>query len=182
MPECLSHVLNPPAVEELSKAILKTLGPLWSDEKTIEPFFVAAVVEELCDYLSPKLLQKARDQSVEIFEYAVLLSSWAVFIALHMGHCELGYLNRLRYRVFSEAAGLLEVTADVACETEEIVFMARATLPDRHVRVLGASELANFAKRASRKIGSRIDRLDALSVFSDEETPSIYGARGFRDG
>jgi hypothetical protein len=92
-------VALPPASYELSDAVLRIVGPLWSSQAKVEPFFVAAFVNELCELLPAESLTTARDRSFDLYENAVLGSSWAVFLALHLGYVDLAFLNRL-HRAF----------------------------------------------------------------------------------
>lgn len=93
----------PPFV--ISDAILRAVAPLWTsapggESLLIAPLNISAFVNELCDGFAPELLVRARDVDVQLFDTALLRSSWAVFAALHLGHLELRFLSRLRDRVF----------------------------------------------------------------------------------
>ena len=91
-----------PASYEVSDAMLRLLAPLWGSKPHIDPYFVCVFVNELCDLIPGSKLQPLRDNNVVLYEKAILISSWVVFVALHLGHCDLGFLNRLRTSVFDE--------------------------------------------------------------------------------
>ncbi|HTL11581.1 MAG TPA: hypothetical protein VL588_03790, partial [Bdellovibrionota bacterium] len=89
-----------PAPFELSDAVIRILGGLWTSECKVRPFSVTILVDEICDVLPAELLLRARDEDVIRFETALFRSSWVVFLALHLGFCDLKFLNRLRERAF----------------------------------------------------------------------------------
>ncbi|MGZ3696701.1 MAG: hypothetical protein ACXWP5_01295, partial [Bdellovibrionota bacterium] len=78
-----------PSPYELSDAVLRTVGRLWGKNASIEAFFVSVFVDALCDPLPQEVLLAARDVSMAQFERAVMLSSWVVFLAIHLGHSQL---------------------------------------------------------------------------------------------
>ena len=143
----------PPASYELSDSVLRMLAPLWGPQAEIEPFFVVAFVEEICDALSVDALMKARDTSVEHYEGALTAAAWAVFLALHLGHCNRGFLTSLRRQVFLEASGI-----------------ARAALLHPITRDLCEAALKQTAKGA----GARVT-VKALEETKDELVFRIQG-------
>jgi hypothetical protein len=91
-----------PASFELSDAVIRLLSQLWEPGPFIDPFYVAVFSNELLELIPSELLKGYRDQSVVNFEKAVMFSSWAAFISLHLGYTDLDFLNRLRNSVFNE--------------------------------------------------------------------------------
>jgi hypothetical protein len=139
----------PPAPFELSDAILRTIGPLWNEALTIEPFVLALFVDGLCGPFPGDLLVRQRERDAKLFETALFRSSLAVFLALHLGSSDLNFLVALRQRVFSYS---LEETPVGELET-----LAVASLP-----ALGRFEAAGFAERPerlARKIFARLQRV-----------------------
>jgi hypothetical protein len=169
-----------PAPFELSDAILRIIAPLWGGVTTVEPFFAAALAGEVCDLLPGEAMLAARDASVERYEKAVLLSGWAVFLALHLGHCELDFLSKLRESVFAEAFdGRPE--AESCLEVRELKEMARASLGDTVSRGIRAEDFRSRPDRASQKIASRMERAKASLIRRDSGIPTIHGQKGFLD-
>ncbi len=172
----------PPAPYEISDAILRTIGPLWSSSMAVEPFFVTVLVNEICDLFPGTLLEKARDLDVARFERALFRSSWAVFLALHLGHHDLAFLNQIRIKVFGATlAG--RTCAFGSPEMQELTELVEQTLrAEGEIRALASEELRTVASRASRKILSRLERVKNELTAPGFEAPTIYGPRGFLDG
>jgi hypothetical protein len=171
----------PPAPYELSDAVIRVIGPLWGADAVIEPFFVAAFANEFCDLLPGKVLAEARDRDVAGLERAVFRSSWAVFLALHLGLCELGFLNRLRRRVFDETA-LGAGGAEGRSEVDDLVALARDSFEDSGgAGTLRGDVFKDRGERVAQKIDSRLERVRRSFIRPDQPVPSIYGAKGFLD-
>ena len=173
-------VLIPPAPYEVSDAILRITGPIWSKGAVIEPFFVSIFANELCDLLPGEVLKSARDQDVSLFERAILRSSWAVFLALHLGYNELSFLNQLRLRVFEET---LERRAPRGSQNEvdELVNIVSASLVDEKVRHITAAFFKGRPERVAQKLFVRLLRVSLKLVQNDKIPPSIFGPKGFKD-
>jgi len=140
------------------------------------------VSDEICDLFPGALLEKARDLDVTRFERALFRSSWAVFLALHLGHHDLACLNQIRIKVFgSTLAG--RACAFGSAEMQELTELVELTLrSEGEIRALASEELRNVASRASRKILSRLERVKNELTSPGFEAPTIYGPRGFLDG
>ncbi len=173
----------PPAPYELSDAVLRILGPLWGGAVAIEPFFAAVFANELCHLLPGESLRQARDRDVLVYERAIFRSSWAVFLALHLGFCELEFLNRLRLRIFDDTIQNRSSAAQWS-EVDELVAIACDSLDG--LQAVNAKQLtgAFFSTRGERvcqKITSRLERVKASLAPKDAPVPTIYGERGFVD-
>ncbi len=167
---------------ERSDAVLRLIGKLWGSGVRIEPFFVVAFVEELCGAIPIEYLKNTRDKSIELFEKAIFSSSWAVFHALHLGHCSLEFLSRLRIKVFnsiSNEEGLVEKRDEVG----EIVLFARKLLAKENLRVVDAKEIKSDESRVAQKLSSRLKRVEEQFISEGAlAPPSIFGVRGFCNG
>jgi hypothetical protein len=166
----------PPAPYELSDALLRLLAPLWGAQAAIEPFFVSTFANELCELLPGDLLKSARDRDVVGYERALLVSGWAVLLALLLGHADLAYLNRLRLGVFREAVG-----ADPAGFAPEITEEASAIHAAHGTRALPSGHFATRASRAGAKLAGRMGRLRELAQAAGQSAPSVFGEGGFVD-
>jgi hypothetical protein len=173
----------PPAPYEISDATLRLIGPLWAAGAVIEPFFVAVFVNELCDLLPEELLHIARDRDVDEYERAILRSSWAVFLALHLGYCDLTFLNTIRLRVFkSSITGVMKATAGHLSEVDELVAFAWDTLGDNAAALVPGDIFAESPSRAAMKLTARLQRIRTESMIREQDpVPTIYGERGFAD-
>jgi hypothetical protein len=169
----------PPAPYELSDAVLRMLGPLWGPDAVIEPFFAAVFANELCDLLPDAVLVSAREQSVQAFERAVLRSGWAVFIALHLGYCELPFLNRLRRRVF-EGSDLAPPSTGVASEIDELVAVVFDSMGADLRSPVRGSVFEEQGSRAGLKMAGRLKRVLTM-IDATEPASTIFGERGFVD-
>lgn len=201
----LPEIPLPPAPYELSDAILKILGGLWTPSAVadssgahsigLEPFFIAVFANELCETLPGEMIRAARDADVAKFELAVFRSSWAVFLALHLGYLEMGFLNALRYRVFTENIGAASVTAEskesFRSEVDELVALANESLDNAEVRMIreslvtggGAAPGTNprSSGRIAQKLTTRLERVKSQMLRTDQPLATIFGPKGFRD-
>lgn len=160
-----------PVSFELSDAVLRLLGPLWSKSLKVEPFFVAVFTNEICDLLPGDLLISAREKDVRLYERAIFASSWSVFLALMLGYCDRGFLNGIRRKVFDHA---IEQTAPAAPgEIEELI---RVSLGDP------LDEIARGRTWVVQKINSRLKRVQSQFARPESELPTIYGEKGFVRG
>ncbi|MCM2277116.1 MAG: hypothetical protein NDJ89_03495 [Oligoflexia bacterium] len=171
----------PPASYELADAALRLIGPLWGKDTQIEPFFLAVFVNELCELLPSELLSEVREQSVEGYENALLLSSWTVFLALHLGYCDLAFLNALRLRVFrSSASG--EDEPGAFAPLDEVIGLARATFSlENRLSPFRADVFVGRRDRASLKMVSRLRRVIGSLLRPDAPVATIFGPGGFVD-
>lgn len=165
---------------EISDGVLQLVGPLWGKKAVIEPFFIAIFVDTLCDPLSSDLMISVREKSIADFEKAMLLSSWAVFIALHIGLCELTYLNNLRARVIEEVLTGQSPEHDYS-ETDEVIRLALDTLPQQKIQVIEANMLGKRASRLAGKLAGRLDRIVSELVGPRTPSASVYGKGGLID-
>ncbi|HAR42981.1 MAG TPA: hypothetical protein DCS07_10200 [Bdellovibrionales bacterium] len=172
-----------PAPFELSDAILRLVGPLWSvssdEELLIEPFFPIGFASELCDPIPQDILVRSREKSVEGYERALLCSAWTVFLAVHLGYCSLAVLNELRLKSFDDVLnesvplGFLPGSQ----ELEEIEFIAWSSL--KKLDPVRASLFQSRQEMVARKILSRIKRITAEFAVPGKPAPTIFGDRGF---
>lgn len=171
-----------PSPYEISDAVIRILGPLWwKDEQgwpVIEPFFVSVFTSELCDELPGELMKEARDLSVELFEKATLVAGWSVFLALHLGQCDLSYLSRLRRRVFEQT---VQGQSGEKGEIGELIALVRSEVESKHAQAVSSSIFSNRNERGCQKLLGRFIRIKDQLMRSLEEPPSIYGQRGFID-
>jgi hypothetical protein len=170
----------PPAPYEISDSVLRLIGPLWGPGAVIEPFFAAVFVNELCDLLPEDRLREARDRNVATFELAVLRSSWAVFLALHLGYCDFEFLNALRLRVFdTTSAGATLPSVGRGSEVDELLEIVGQSLTESALAPVRGDIFSATATRASQKMVSRLERIRAKLIRADEPAATIYGAAGF---
>jgi hypothetical protein len=166
----------PPAPYEVSDAVLRIIGPLWGDGAVIEPFFAAAFSNELCDLLPGDLLLQAREQNVDRYEEAILASGWAVFLALHLGYCDLIFLNQIRLAVFEQKVdGVLSEMpkSEPKSEVDELIALALTTMDGAFGNQPGA---------VAQKVASRLQRVSAEFIQEQTTVPTIFGPAGFIHG
>lgn len=174
----------PPAPYEVSDAVLRMIGPLWGAGLVIEPFFAAVFSNELCELLPPEKLRLARDQDVVAYERAVLRSGWAVFLALHLGYCDLPFINQLQQRVFDASfIGVGIPSIGRAADVDELLELVWASMgPDAATAVKG-EVFTQHPGRAAQKVARRLARIqDEAMILETQPVPTIYGERGFADG
>lgn len=167
-----------PASFEVSDALLRILAPLWvardpdkEEGAAIDSLGVTLFVSELCDRIPGEKLLAARELDVRSYFRALCCSSWAVFLGMHLGYCDLGYLNRLRLGAFEPETGdVLDPgpLAGSASEPGEIIRLARQLLPEPPPVLPGmlvqARQMTRTATgRTSSKLAARLDRLEKLA-------------------
>lgn len=183
-PEYRGEQQLPPAPYEVSDAVLRMIGPLWGVGLTIEPFFAAVFANELCDLLPPEKLRLARDQDVIGYERAILRSGWAVFLALHLGYCDLPFLNRLQQRVFDASfTGVGVPSVGRASDVDELLEIVWASMGPSAAAAVKGELFSQHPCRSAQKVARRLERVlgDAM-IIEEQPVATIYGARGFADG
>lgn len=181
--ESYPEVPLPPAPYELSDAVLRIVGPLWGAGGVIEPYFITVFSHEVCDALPQEYVKQARDTDMIAYEDSLFLSSWAVFLALHLGRCDLGYLSKMRAQIFASAFesipfGMHHGPMDP--ETRELVALAAATMGSRLGRI-EAKVFEGRNERLAQMLASRMRRVMAEFVRKDRPAPTIYGEKGLID-
>ena len=174
-------VALPLAPYELSNEILRAIGPLWweySDSRLgIEPFLVTVFANELCDLLPSEQLLHARDKDTVNYDRALLRSSWAVFLALHLGYCDLPFLNQLRQEVFSKNLNGISKNSWLN-EIEELALFAGESVNEK-TRLLTQDLFKSREDRIFQKITARMDRIRSELAGRGENPPTLYGEGGF---
>ena len=169
---------------EISNEVLKILGPLWWDELgndvCLEPFYVAVFVNELCDPIPEANLLHSREASVDDYEAALLLSSWMVFLSLHLGYSDIEFLNDLRVQIFQARLDNKQVEI-LDPELNKLIQLVGASLgnPDS-IKSFNGNLFLSYPDKISQKLGSRLNRVKK-ELVSKGTPPSIFGARGFID-
>jgi len=114
----------------------------------------------------------------------VLRSGWAVFLALHLGYCDLPFLNQLQQRVFDASfTGIGIPSVGRAADVDELLEVVWASMgPDAAAAVKG-EVFAGHPGRSAQKVAQRLQRvLHEAMIHEAEPVPTIYGERGFADG
>lgn len=177
---------------ELSDAVLRILSKLWAGEAlAIESFFVVAFVEELCAPIPEQDLREAREKSVKRLERALCESSWTVFLALHLGFCELEFVNDLRLRAFRESvkkSSMPGVNKNYRSEVELLIAISRRFfdeaegVADPAVHALQADRLGGLSEVVGQRMLSRIERMRRELVKAETKLASVAGENGFVEG
>jgi hypothetical protein len=170
-----------PAPYELSDATLRTMGPLWGNGAVIEPFFIAIFANEVCDLLPGDLLKSSRDGNLAAYETGIIRSALTVFLALHLGYCDLDFLNQLRLDVFKDALSGKETFADALSERDELRALAGAILRTSSSKIVKAEFFAASHGTIAVKLVARMERVKAQMIRAEQPVPTIYGAKGFVD-
>jgi hypothetical protein len=173
----------PPAPYELSDAILRVVGPLWSPDHYLEPFFVSIFSNEFCDLLPGNELLEARDRDLSLYERAIFISAWMVFLSLHLGITDTDYLNGLRLRSFRKVVGTEVSEEGVLAFQDELFDLLDQLLPgDSVYQRLGIEDFSERSERVAQKIVSRLKRVQTSLTDITFKKASIWGEKGFIDG
>lgn len=177
-----SRMELPPSPYEIEDAVLRLVGPLWTNTLTIEPFFVTVFANEICDLFPEDMLLNAREKSVETFEKALYASSWIVYLALHLGYSELKFLNQLRQNIFSEIMSGAPLSRVPNNELNELIQWAVSLFKDGHPRSFQPGAfLAQKHLVFAQKIMVRLIRIKNHLLHSEYHRATIYGAKGVVD-
>lgn len=168
-----------PAPFEVSDAVLRIIGSLWSSQLLVDPFFVAIFANEVCDSLNPEKMIETRNADIALFERALLISGWAVFVALHLGHCDLKFLNNLRNEVF-DAITKENQNLDTSVEVMELQSFAINTF-SAITKTIDAVALVGRKDRVGQKLAFRLNRVRSQLVTAGTTSPTIYSPGGFAD-
>lgn len=170
-----------PAGFELADSVLKAIGPLWGPHGEIEPFFATVFTEELCGRLPKDLLIRARDSSVDRYEESIMVSSWAVFLALHLGYCDLKFLNDLRIRVF-ESLMEVQVFSSVSEPIRELFETSVSMIKGRGMQAIRGDSFHLSRGRIGQKLVSRFERIEKNLLNKNLPVATIFGKDGFAHG
>jgi hypothetical protein len=175
-------VAIPPSPFEISDALIRIVGPLWGKEGQLEPFFAVSFAEELCESLPEGELAQARDENVEAYEQAILISSLTVFLAIHLGWCDLAYLNGLRLRIFRQFSKGLVRLNDPNPDVVELVRCVSEAIRASGLKPINQKWFSVRSDRISSRISSRLNRVFAEYTKDSGPAPSIFGEGGFLSG
>jgi hypothetical protein len=173
----------PPAPYEMSDAILRIVGPLWSPLKELESFFVSAFSDELCEVLPGDELLAARDRDLVQFERAIFISGWMVFLLLQLGVPDLGYLSGVRIEAFRKSlANEFPPFESGSDEQELFLILSNFFQGEKIDQALGLSYFQNREERVARKIASRMSRVEQSLIDPLAPEVSTKGEKGFAHG
>lgn len=176
-----------PTPFELSNETLKIVGKLWwkpsEHEMSVEPFLVTAFTNELCDLMPEEVLYSARERGVATYDKAVVYSSWAVFLALHLSYCDLDLLNELRFSVFSSIIGSsFQPLAKRSPDLQELVRVASLSLEasgsEAAPQLVRSDVFDRGEDRCSLRIASRLQRIRDEFAGEGSSRPTVYGIGG----
>ncbi|MBU6375859.1 MAG: hypothetical protein KGQ59_07685 [Bdellovibrionales bacterium] len=162
-----------PAPYEVSDAFLRMTARLWTPEGRVEPFFTIVFVTELCGAFPEEMIIRAREQSLMLYEQAILKSSWAVWQALHLDYFDIHSLKELRNEIFDFCAG--GGVPSVAFARDWLRNFVSEEMPTYGI------QLPEYSVGViKRKLESRQKRLiENLVKFNLAPFPSIFGEGGF---
>lgn len=183
-----SDVQFPMSSFEKTDNVLQAIAPLWGPELKIEPFFAGVFASELCGKLPEALLKSAREKSIEVYDLAILRSSVAVFLALHLGYCDPEHLTKIRELIFARTAEVAEPNPDqidsvvVSAEFLDLINVVERLIQSPADEVITAESLKTISSRAAYKIVSRIERVQRDFQRDKWAVYSVSGKGGFCDG
>lgn len=159
-----------PASYEEADTVLRLIAPLWESGFKIDPYFVSVFANELCDPIAPEVLKKSRNQNIALYEKAIIASSWAVFLALHLGYLNIDFLNKLRLGTFEEVMSVRPVDR-TSVEVAELVATAYRSLGSSlgtefsavPGTLVAASKVIEGHGRTSQRLSSRFKRMEGFA-------------------
>lgn len=173
-----------PAPYELSDSVLRTLGPLWFAPMQVEPYFLALFAWEVCGSPEASMVIRAREESVERFEYAVLMSGVAVFFALLAGYTELRFIEKIRTQIITHCMQQTSVDAEIRPWVD--LAQALLTSDPSESNLLWAPltevKLASLQTLVARRLVARLGRVRSDFMTKNRPHPSIFGEGGLLHG
>ncbi|MBI2711580.1 MAG: hypothetical protein HYX41_01780 [Bdellovibrio sp.] len=177
-------VALPPSPYELSNEILQVVGPLWwrysEDTIGIETYMISVFANEVCSLIPDAKLLQARDGDTLAYDHALLVSSWVVFLALHLAHCDYRYLNYLRLRAF-ERVSLGTPAASWARPYEENLIGLVMDLLKSSPQKITNQDFEGRNDSISIRLADRLARISNDLAAKGAEPPTVYGEGGFID-
>jgi hypothetical protein len=122
----------------------------------------------------------AREQNVMLFEQAVCRSALGVFLALHLGYCDLAFLNALRLRIFAETVSGAPRRSH-GNEVDELVELCELSLGSFNVPLMTGDFFAQRPNRVALKLVSKLERVQKEFIRESDPQPTIFGENGFVD-
>jgi len=163
---------------ELSDAVIRVLGPIWGKKLSLEPFFIAAFVEDFCERIPEEFLLQARDTNIELYELGLLRAGVAVFLAIQLGFCNKRFLDEFRWQVFQRFA-LGKSTAHHATDLSEIEDMTISLVRDSMEKQVDALQISALSGLTAAKVAARFKRIESQFAKNSPFVGSIYGPEGF---
>ena len=161
-----------------SRICLRKATEIWSSDRTIEPFVVMIYIDELCGLIPKSDLIRAYNRDVDQFELALLRSSWAVFLAMHLGYYDLDALTHLRLNAFNWTFDLPNNKVGFS-ETDRIIKTAMETVKVIDQKTIQDLMFKERDDELSRRLAARFDFRAVEYLGDDQNSWSIYGEKGF---
>jgi hypothetical protein len=171
---------------ELDDSVLHLVGPLWNAGAEIEAFFLCFLANEVCMPFSANVLSEAVETNSDLFELALLRSSTAVFLALHIGYSNARTLTLLREKIFSDTMKAHPASSR-ATEIGLLQSLIQDLLPTPETQKISLDLIRelmwknNSGGKVSRKLLSRLERVLNQFVQPDQIVASLFGERGICD-
>ena len=178
----------PAPQNEFDNAIVALVGTLWGEGAKVEPFFLCFFMNEVCSPLPTDKMMNAIDQDAELFELALLRSSAAVFLGLHIGYTDSKMLVLLRDGVFEDTLNSPKIIPHNG-EIRQMIQLIRELIPNTDAREISLSGIqkiiessfAKFAVKVAKKLHSRLKRVEAEFILIDAPIASLFGDQGLID-
>ncbi len=151
---------------ELDDAVLRAIGPLWGGEVKLDPCAICCFTNEVCHPFPVQNIVEAMERDIDLFELAILRSSGAVFLALHIGYCDTQALALLRSRVFADTLSGSKAESGFG-QAARLFQLVWAMFPDTNLREISLSEIqerfddSGIGGKVTRKILSRLKRVQS---------------------
>jgi len=174
------QVQKGPYPYEVDHFILKRLSYLWGIDLSIEPFFTAVFVESFSGALEFKILKQAQEMDVVVYEKAFLLSSWIVFMALHIGYNDYDFLNKIRNEIF-EFCLKAEKNPFNNSELEELFKISKNWVGENPFQKMTFQQFEKELSRVNQKFASRLKVVKEQFSENLKLEISLFGDDGICD-
>lgn len=178
----------PVSQNERDNAVLGVLGRLWSRGAKVEPFFLCFFVDEFCPPLAIDKMMPVIEKDADLFELALLRSSAAVFLALHIGYTDSNLLFTLRDQAFEDTVSSNRL-AGPGAEIGQMIKLVRKIIETNDTREISFdgfqkiidSPVTHFSDKVAIKMRSRLKRIKLEFIGLDSSVSSLYGDMGLID-
>lgn len=167
-----------PAPYELSDSILRIIGPLWFDGPKLEPYFITVFSQTLCAAIPKELLIDLKNMSVELYDIALQRAALAVFFALHLGVCDLPFLNSLQNEIMAAQLSGSDTLAKNSIWSELSILCAKL-ITQPNAPAIELSMIRQMNTVFSRRLADRLERVQSELIKEGALVTSIFGEKGF---
>ncbi len=137
---------------EISSQMIRMMPSIWGSGARIEHTEMAAWADGFCDPVPGEILEPARDRGEKEFRDLLVLSGWAVFLSLHLGHSAPDYLTQVRNMIVADIQWGLG-------ETDDLIESIRGWIKASPRALTVGQLMEDWNSPISQKLSFRLERV-----------------------